>query len=92
MPDTMPPMDALDERIIAIVAAELKRDPATLRPEATLKESGISSLEFIEILFALEDQLGVTFEANQQDIALETLQDLLDEVRRMLAKAQDSSA
>ncbi len=92
MPDTMPPMDALDERIIAIVASELKRDPGTLRPEATLKESGISSLEFIEILFALEDHLGVTFEANQQDIALETLRDLLDEVRRMLAKAQDSSA
>ncbi len=74
-----------DARVIAIVASQLRLDPATLSPQHTLKEAGISSLELIEILFALEDQLDIAFEMNPQDLHLTTLQDLLDEVGRLQA-------
>ena len=79
-----------DARVIAIIAAELKRDPKTFDSRHTLGEAGISSLELIEILFALEGQLAIAFESNQQDFRLTTLQDLLNEVRRLLAPAGDA--
>jgi len=80
------------ERIMSIVATELDVDPGSLAPEATLAASGISSLEFIEILFALEEQLGISFDTNTQGLGVSTLQDLVDEVQRLLASRGERAA
>lgn len=47
------------EDIIEIIASEAGLAPDKLRPEATLSELDISSLDLASIIFTVEDKLGI---------------------------------
>ena len=49
--------------VLAIVATEAGVDPAALRPDATLADLDISSLDVVSVLFELEDRYGVEVDA-----------------------------
>jgi acyl carrier protein len=60
MNDSMPP--ANDHRvgeILAIFAKETGVDPAVLRPEATIQELGIASIDMVQAVFALESHFDI---------------------------------
>jgi acyl carrier protein len=48
--------------VLDIIAEEALVERASLVPEATLESLGIASLDIISIVFALEEQFGLTLE------------------------------
>ncbi len=74
---------AVDD-VLDLIAAEAPVARADLKPEATLDELGVASLDVISVLFALEDRFGVIVE--QGDI--EHAKTVGDFTTAVLAKAQ----
>jgi acyl carrier protein len=42
-----------------ILVEEFKRNPEQLRPEATLADLGIDSLDLVDLIFKIEDHFGL---------------------------------
>lgn len=63
-------MSSIADKIIEIVAAQLKRDPSTLTLETDLAEAGYESLDVIETIFAIEEewQIAIDYNANQGSV------------------------
>ena len=64
----------LFETIANIIVERTGRDIAEVKPESTFTELGIDSLDTVELLMSLEDQLGVVIELDQK---VETIADLV---------------
>ena len=77
--------DDLTGKVIAILAA-VKRVPAeTIKPEATLEELGIDSLDKVNILFELESAFNVDIpDLEARKIA--TVREMVDGLRTVLAQ------
>ena len=53
------------EKIIEVLANHLEMDPSEITEETTFAELGVDSLEAVEIMMEMEDELGV--EINPQE-------------------------
>lgn len=73
----------LFETIAKIIAERTDCDVATVKPESTFAELGIDSLDTVELLMSLEDEIGIEIELDQK---VETVQDLVDFIE---SKKQD---
>lgn len=62
------------EAIVKVISERTDRDPATIKPESTFSELGVDSLDTVELVMNLEDELGVEIELNQK---VETISDLV---------------
>lgn len=80
-------MPQLDE-ILDIVAQVSMVDRSKLVPEVNVADLGITSLDMVEIIFALEDKLGIElpFNANTSSQGFRTLGDVIAVVEETLAK------
>jgi len=47
------------ETLQTILIEELKRSPEQLRPQATLVDLGIDSLDLVDLMFKIEDRFGL---------------------------------
>lgn len=80
-------MKTVDERVIAALARAADLPPESLARDARLAALGIGSLEQIECVLALEDELQV--ELGEPDLrALRTVQDVVDAAERAVAQAR----
>jgi len=61
------------EAIAKIVAERTGCDVSTIKPENRFSELGIDSLDTVELLMNLEDEIGIEIELDQK---VETLDDL----------------
>lgn len=61
------------DKIAKIVAERTGCDVSTVKPESTFVELGIDSLDTVELLMSLEDELGMEIELDQK---VETVDDL----------------
>lgn len=79
-------MSQIDE-ILDIVAEKAMVDRSKLVPEAKLSDLEISSLDMVEVIFALEDKLGIElpFNANVDAQEFQTLGDVIAAVEKQLA-------
>ena len=59
--------------IAKIVSERTGCDVATVKPESTFSELGIDSLDTVELLMSLEDEIGIEIELDQK---VETVADL----------------
>jgi acyl carrier protein len=66
------------ERLAALLEREFALAPAQLHPDATLESLDIDSLRLIEIVFAVEEEFGITMPQDQGEIRgrVKTLGDL----------------
>lgn len=55
---------------------EKVRHPEDIKPEATLKDLGIDSLDLVDVVCQAEVELGVTFEDDEL-LDLKTVQDVI---------------
>ena len=57
------------DKVIAIVAKQLRRDPAEIDLTTNLEQAGYESLDVIETIFAIEEEfdIEVSFNANTDD-------------------------
>lgn len=61
------------DSIAKIIAERTDCDVASIKPESTFTELGIDSLDTVELLMSLEDEIGVEIELDQK---VETVGDL----------------
>mgnify|MGYP002508887904 CR=1 FL=1 len=64
----------LFETIANIIVERTGRDIEEVKPESTFAELGIDSLDTVELLMSLEEQVGVEIELDQK---VETVADLV---------------
>ena len=52
--------EEIEQKLVAIIRQEKDVPEELLRPETTLAEAGIDSLDSLTILFAIEEQFGIS--------------------------------
>lgn len=79
-------MSQIDE-ILDIVAQKALIDRSKLTPTAKLSDLNVSSLDMVEVVFALEDKFGIQlpFNANTDANEFETVGDVIALVEKQLA-------
>ena len=77
--------------IISSIAGEMKIDASTLSAGTTLESLDISSIEFLDLMFAVEEKVGGSLDINTVE-GLETLGDLAKAVQEQLAGQSEQSA
>ncbi len=82
------------DEILDIVAQKAMVDRSKLAPDAKLSDLNISSLDMVEVIFALEDKLGIEmpFNANTNAEEFQTVGDVIAAVEAQLANKKDGSA
>ena len=53
------------EKIIEVLANHLEMDPSEITEETTFADLGVDSLEAVEIMMEMEDELGVEINAQE---------------------------
>ena len=76
----------LDE-ILDIVAQKAVIDRSKLTPDVRLADLNVSSLDMVEVVFALEDRFGIQlpFNANTSSNEIQTVGDVIAMVEKQLA-------
>jgi acyl carrier protein len=72
------------EMVSNAIAKKLEVDVATIKPESTLEELGLDSLDTFDIIFEAEDKLGIKVPNDQVDV--KTIQDMTNLLDELLAK------
>jgi acyl carrier protein len=62
------PQDALTDRLLHVMADYLDVPVETLTPETTIASLHIDSLDFIEMVFLIEEQVGVSLDGALEDL------------------------
>lgn len=83
--------DHIPEQIIEIIAKQAKIDPAIIRPESTLKDLGVASLDAIEVIFDIEEHFDITFPDQGTNFDTDTVQSLVDAVIKAVASKGDAA-
>ncbi|MQX37325.1 acyl carrier protein [Roseospira navarrensis] len=83
-------MSDLEQKIFDIVVDKTELTHDRLSREARISDLEISSLDFVEIVFAVEEEfdIEVPYNANTMDADFETLGDIIDAVAAEIAKQQ----
>jgi acyl carrier protein len=74
------------DEILDVVAQKAMIDRSKLSPEAKLADLNVSSLDMVEVIFALEDKFGIQlpFNANTSANEFETVGDVIAMVKKQL--------
>jgi len=71
------------DAVVAAVARQKNIPPASIQPETSLEEIGISSLDAITIVYEIEDAFDVEV-PNEKLESLKTVQDIVDGVAELM--------
>ena len=67
------------EKLVSYAAKQLELDPSEITPESTFESLGIDSLDIVEMIMDLENELGVELEMEDQKITnFQELADFID--------------
>lgn len=70
------------EKLVSYAVKQLELNPEDITPESTFESLGIDSLDVVEMIMDLENELGVELEMENQKIA--TFQELADFIQSKL--------
>lgn len=86
-------MSQIDE-ILDVVAKKAMIDRAGLTPQAKLSDLNVSSLDMVEVMFAIEEKFGIElpFNANTSSSEFETVGDVIAFVEKQLAQKGPAAA
>ena len=78
--------DTIQQQVFEIIAKQAKTDVANVKPESTLKDLGVASLEAIELIFDIEEHFNINFPDQQgANFDSDTAQSLVDAVQKAIA-------
>lgn len=83
--------DALEQRVIEIIAKKKKLNPAALTADSTFTELGIDSLDGMDLLFTFEDAFNITIPDNVAQ-QMKSVREVTDSLRRVLASSGAETA
>ncbi|MCF8481193.1 MAG: acyl carrier protein [Rhodospirillum sp.] len=80
-------MSEIESKIYDIIVEKTSIDREKLAREASLTDLEIASLDFVEIVFAVEEEfdIEVPYNANTQDEDFKTLGDIVSAVEKLVA-------
>ncbi len=70
------------EKLVSYAVSQLELQPEEITPESTFESLGIDSLDVVEMIMDLENELGVELEMEDQKIA--TFRELADFIESKL--------
>jgi len=81
-------MSDQEQKIFDIIVEKTSIPRERLSREASIKDLEISSLDFVEVVFAVEEEfdIEVPYNANTMDADFETLGDIIDAVNAELQR------
>lgn len=79
----------MNNEILGVIADYLDVDVSAVHPEATLEGLGIDSVDFLEILFEIEEKLGMRFKGEYKSFQNE-LHSIGDVIRLVEQHGQNS--
>ena len=77
-----PSLDEISQALAKMVADKMDIDVATIKPESTLEELGLDSLDTFDLIFNAEDHFHIKVPNDQVNIS--TLQDVSTLVQRLI--------
>ena len=86
-------MPQIDD-ILDVVAKKAMIDRARLTPDARLSDLNVSSLDMVEVMFALEEKFGIElpFNANTSSNEFETVGDVIASVEKQIEQKRLKAA
>jgi len=72
-----------------MIAKKLEIDAASIKPESTLTDVGLDSLDTFDIIFDAEDKFGIKVPNDQVNVS--TIQDVVDLFDKLLAEKSAAS-
>ena len=78
----------LQRELIELLAGVVRVDPSTVSPDAALDEAGITSLDLVEAIFAIEEKYGISVSYNANTVRFETVGGLIDAVAAQIEAAR----
>ena len=77
-------MENTFEIVKSMIAKKLEIDPSTIKPESTLTDVGLDSLDTFDIIFDAEDKFGIKVPNDQVNVS--TIQDVANLFDKLLAE------
>lgn len=78
-------MSNVQQETFEIIAKQAKIEIDTIKPESTLKELGVASLDAIEVIFDMEEHFDVQLPNEDADFDNGTVGQLVAAVERQIA-------
>jgi len=85
-------MSEIAQKIIEIIAKEMKTDQSTIKLESSLEDLKIESLDVVQIVFAIEETFDITIPNNDKEYELKTVSDIVRGVERLMAQKSGGAA
>ena len=79
-----PSLNEISQALAKMVADKMDIDAATIKPESTLEELGLDSLDTFDLIFNAEDHFHIKVPNDQVNIS--TLQDVSTLVQRLITE------
>ena len=79
-----PSLDEISQALAKMVADKMDIDVATIKPESTLEELGLDSLDTFDLIFNAEDHFHIKVPNDQVNIS--TLHDVSTLVQRLITE------
>lgn len=83
---------SIQQQVFEVIAKHGEIDIHTLKPESTLKELGIDSLEAVEIIFDIEEHFDINLPDRDPNFDTDSAQGLIEAVQTALAAKATASA
>ena len=87
-------MSDVEERIKAIIAKEVSIDPSEIKPESTLEDLKIESIDLVQIMFAIEEEFDIYLAEADVGFDVENVGQVVDAVEQLVAAkgSQDAAS
>jgi acyl carrier protein len=82
-------MSTVQQETFDIIAKQAKIELDTIKPESTLKDLGIASLDAIEVIFDIEEHFNINLPNEDTDLENGTVGQLIEAIERQLAEKKD---
>jgi acyl carrier protein len=84
-------MSETETKFVDIIAREASIDPARIKPEATLKDLEISSIDVVQIIFAIEDNYKISIPYNEPGFDIDSVAGLVTTVEKLVEQNKASA-
>jgi acyl carrier protein len=73
------------DRVKDILAEECAVDRTALLDDAKLEDVGISSVDMVQVMFAIEEAFGISIEQEDMSLDIETVGEVTSAIQRLVA-------
>lgn len=78
-------MTDVTDKIVQIIARECELDTASVRPESTLDDLGISSVDLVQVMFQIEEEFDIYLADEQIGFDVENVGQVIEAVQRLVS-------